>query len=909
MQNLSNTNHQVNSTNFRVFPYQQLTAEGDIWLSWLAESALNAQLIVTDHLGAETIYPSIQPVYKNILSYTKAETQEEIPGLVQGSWLKESSNYKYSVRISGLLPGKSYDYKVVLGGEVYASTIRTAPSQEEWESVRFAVLSDSETEPRGRINYREWSPGSYGEGSLMRPDINDSPWQNIFGVHGQGGEKTLRYMLSETDGYRSNLEILNKRVPDFMLMPGDLVQGGGYQPGWDEFFLHNAGKYAQGLSSYPILPAFGNWDNFGALNGGYGTDAEGRFGPEFSREKFLTYFDAPKKIGMVDGSQSYYRIDYGPLTILTLDSSNGIPEQKRQDTAPEEKLLGQQFLEPGTDTQENFQLFQFPTNSRTVPPDFNPGSEQWYWTVQMLDEAKQAGKLIFVQFHHAPYSSGAHGFPMNHIFSSGQGGTPMQKYHPIFEEYGVIAVFSGHGELFERSFVDKDGDGKGVHYYDVGVAGDGLRGEIRESPGFDAPLLRYNPHRAWTADQDEGEVWELNDGVLQLQSGGKHYGHLEVNVEKLIEENAEYAKVTFSPVYSFPVLDKQYKWIKSERRVYEDEIELKIKIRDIQPEISGPILRKDIKLYLDVEGKSTLQIKDLFAENPEDLLEDYTFTMSKSTFNCLDLDADFQNIKVTTTYSGINISEENVVVYVFDTLSPQFTVKDIFINVSLDGESVIISPEELVLHFEDNCGLEEIALSKNAFTCSDVGQEKVLVTLYDKSGNSMQREAVVTVKLEKDTIQVKGNVFEAPIGTYDYQWYHNGELLDGGIGRELVVNQAGQYHVVLTSESGCSIALDPILILLTAIEGHSEPSNLVLQIFPNPARNQFTIKLSENIFENRRFVRFYNASGMELPWVPQAVHDLEFSLQYQLDKVAPGLYFVVVQTNDQELHYKKITVF
>lgn len=44
-----------------------------------------------------------------------------------------------------------------------------------------------------------------------------------------------------------------------VIMPGDLVQGGGYQPGWDEFFRHNAGEWGSVLSYRPILPALGNW--------------------------------------------------------------------------------------------------------------------------------------------------------------------------------------------------------------------------------------------------------------------------------------------------------------------------------------------------------------------------------------------------------------------------------------------------------------------------------------------------------------------------------------------------------------------------------------------------------------------------------------------------------------------------
>lgn len=191
-----------------------------------------------------------------------------------------------------------------------------------------------------------------------------------------------------------------------------------------------------------------------------------------------------------------------------------------------------------------------------------------------LADARAKGQMIFVQFHHAPYSSGEHGQPMNHNLSTGQGGTPMRQYHNMFEQYGVLAVLSGHSEMFERSFVDEDGDGIGVHYYDVGVAGDGLRGEKRAGSSLSDPLLNYNRFSQWTSDQSEGEFWQEMAGGLQLIDGGKHYGHLEVNLEQLNGRNNKYAKVTLTPVYSFPILDENYNLVRTERRTYNDGITL-----------------------------------------------------------------------------------------------------------------------------------------------------------------------------------------------------------------------------------------------------------------------------------------------------------------------------------------------
>lgn len=555
---------------FRVNPYLQQPSSDGMYITWFTETDGSGDVSISGP-GLDTpLTFTTEPTFEPLLSYTDAELNQEISGLEQGSWLLGNDNYKHTVDVRGLLPDSTYTYTVTVDDQVFESSFTTAPTPDDWDSIRFVALSDSETEPRGRVNRRDWQQGAVDADSLPRPSAEGSLWAETFGVSGD----RLNYPLTETTGYLNNLEIINSRNPDFLVMPGDLIQGGGYQPAWDEFFRHNAGEFDSGLSEYPILPALGNWENFGALNGGYGTDDEGRFGPLFGRQKFDVYFDAPEN-GTPEHQDNYYRIDYGPVTILTLDSSNGEPDDSRDNYGGEgqpPQISGQEFTGPGTDTQENVTREQYEAEGGTDLADFNPGSPQWNWVIEQLEDARADGQMIFAQFHHVPYSSGTHGLPMNHENSSGQGGTPMRQYHPLFEEYGVVAVFSGHSEMFERSFVDEDGDGTGVYYYDVGVAGDGMRGQRTDADGN---LLGYNTFSQWTADQSEPELWAEVDGVLQNIAGGKHYGHLEVNVQRLEGEDGG-AQITFTPVYSFPILDSNYEFIDTERRVYGDEITVQV---------------------------------------------------------------------------------------------------------------------------------------------------------------------------------------------------------------------------------------------------------------------------------------------------------------------------------------------
>lgn len=498
---------------FRVTPYLMNPSDSGVALTWFTESAGEATLTVSGGDLASPLTFNSNGAYQSNLEYT---TNEFDDALNRGYPVFSDQNYKHRVDLNGMLsPNQTYTYSVDFGASTYNNAFRTAPTASDWTKITFASLADSETEPRGNNRFRDWrwpsqAPGSLGRGAAGLTD-------------------TSNYLLTETQGYSENLRYIQSYNADFINMPGDLVQGGGYQIAWDEFFRHNAGSFDDPLGSVPLLPALGNWENFGAQNGGYAPQAVFD-----ARQKFKTYFDAPAN-NTPQHQNQYYRVDYGPVTMLTLDSSNGLPDGSRSNPNGD------------ADTQENVSEATYPGDDLA---DFNPGSPQWDWAMAQLADARSKGQLIFVQFHHTPYSSGVHGFPLSDPRSSGQGGTPMRVYSEAFEKYGVLGVFTGHSELAERSYIDLDGDGIGFFNFDTGVGGDGVRGE---HPYNGQPRTNANPFNEWTADENEPELWGLNeDGEVVLLEGGRHYGHVKTNIIKLDDGTII---VDFIYMHVFPLTD------------------------------------------------------------------------------------------------------------------------------------------------------------------------------------------------------------------------------------------------------------------------------------------------------------------------------------------------------------------
>lgn len=488
---------------FRVFPYVQNPAADAMTVRWLSNAEAPGTLTVQTPEGPRAL--ESKPARADGLAYNRTEPGGPHPALP----------FLHSVRLTGLTAGTRYKYTVRQGDETKSGAFKTAPGPDQ--PIRFVAYSDPETEPE----------------STTSPPVD---WPVHKSSNRPADIKT--YVADQTTGYRENLKVIAAREPDFILIAGDLVETGGEQRDWDEFWRHNAGAYGAVASRIPILPSLGNHENYAGAAGGYTAE-----GADFSTAKYLTYFDAPPN-GANDPRQSkrYYRIDYGPITLITLDSSDGLPDKTASDT--NHNLVG------------------------SHAPDFNPGSEQYVWFEKQLADAQKRSRFTFVQFHHTAYGSGPHSIPFGQPTFSGQSGIAMRVLVPLLLRYGVDVVISGHDEMLERSLVAgmetlPDGTTRphSIHFYDVGIGGDGLRGP---SVGFD------NPHRQFLAHDDLPEVWKGR----QLLSGGKHYGHLEVNVAP----NAQGVwQAELIPVQVFPLMDESGRVTGWERRELSDRVTLTAK--------------------------------------------------------------------------------------------------------------------------------------------------------------------------------------------------------------------------------------------------------------------------------------------------------------------------------------------
>ncbi len=469
------------------------------------------------------------------------------------------SQYKYRHRITGLEPGTAYSYTVALsGGAEYSNTFRTAPG--EGASVRFIYYNDSETEPESTGKYETW-------------DVSDTVVvsNTVTGATSQRATRpdgVTKYYVDQTAGYASNIVRMVERAPDLFVIAGDLAASGGKQRDWDEFWKHNAGAYNDPAGSIPILAAIGNHDlrDCTPKPPGCNVNCENAAGGEVALEKYLSYFEVEPNgvdysdVDARDRSQMFHRVDYGPVTFIFLDTNNGDDYDVERDT--------------------NIYLFRdanCPANKWGLPSarsdDFNPGSRQYTWLTNNLADAQRNAKFTFVVNHHCPYSVGYHN--RTNVTESGEwlSGRAVRVLTGAMLKYGVSGWLCGHDEIMEHSRVPgvetlPDGTTRPhvLNVFDMGTAGDGLRGR--------QITVEANRYEVFRAQKDAPEIYDQNNILVD---GGKHYGHMEVNVRE-VEPGVWTA--TMEPVYIFVHRDAGGKASGFERRVYGD---VTVLTKDLRP--------------------------------------------------------------------------------------------------------------------------------------------------------------------------------------------------------------------------------------------------------------------------------------------------------------------------------------
>ena len=204
----------------------------------------------------------------------------------------------------------------------------------------------------------------------------------------------------------------------------------------------------------------------------------------------------------------------------------------------------------------------------------------------------------------------------------------------------------------------------------------------------------------------------------------------------------------------------------------------------------------------------------------------------------------------------------------FDTQPPEVSCVESKVIEIKNGESVSIFPQDLITGSVDNCGIVSRTLSKWTFTSSDVGEQKIILKVFDAAGNEASCETLIRVEVIEDpvasiecveaiSLQLEDTrsvfldprtLFSGGSGSIQYT-ISKEEFNCGDLGEQMVVFN----YVTPSKEGSCEIKViieDPEGYCELINEEPSDPLPFVI-IYPNPGHGDVKIVTSPDISLNK----------------------------------------------------------
>jgi len=155
-------------------------------------------------------------------------------------------------------------------------------------------------------------------------------------------------------------------------------------------------------------------------------------------------------------------------------------------------------------------------------------------------------------------------------------------------------------------------------------------------------------------------------------------------------------------------------------------------------------LCQNIAVYLDGFGGASVSAADVDAGSFDNCTSTPLTSLSQTTFGCMDVGPNTVTMTVSDQVGNSAMCMSTVTV--IDTISPNPQCQDITVFLDASG-NVTITPADIDNGSSDNCTSTplNLGLSQMAFTCTDIGDNTVTLTVTDASNNEATCTATVTV--------------------------------------------------------------------------------------------------------------------------------------------------------------------
>lgn len=309
---------------------------------------------------------------------------------------------------------------------------------------------------------------------------------------------------------------------------------------------------------------------------------------------------------------------------------------------------------------------------------------------------------------------------------------------------------------------------------------------------------------------------------------------------------------------------------------------------------------QNITVQLDDQGQGNVSV-DQINNGSTDNCGDIGLDLSQFSFTCDDIGMNTVTLFVTDSAGNQNTCE--AIVTVVDETPPNIICSDITIALNEDGIATIVPSDIDQNDSTDNCGILESSLSATMFTCDEVGDNTILFTVTDMSGNTSTCDVIVTVIddvlpfFDENTLPQDQTVTTNDVSEYEVEDFTLEVLFADNC--DVVISQdpvsgavltLGVYDFTITivDASGNETAH---LFEVTVDETLSTDENVSkpLLVFPNPVIDMLTIESDDNV----KNLKLYDLSGriifrasgltqIDMSSLPASMYILEVQLETRL---------------------------
>ena len=253
-------------------------------------------------------------------------------------------------------------------------------------------------------------------------------------------------------------------------------------------------------------------------------------------------------------------------------------------------------------------------------------------------------------------------------------------------------------------------------------------------------------------------------------------------------------------------------------------------------------------------------------------------------------------------FSG-NFSECNLDVTVEDNTNPNVICQNITVALDANGTATI-DASMIDNGSTDNCGIDTMNLDITSFDCTNIGDNNVVLTVTDNSGNTATCTAVVTVEDNTNPIITCPSdfTFTLSAGTSTYSlpdFYATGDLSVTDNCTVTVVQTplpntdlSVGTHIIsfdVSDASGNISSCSFTITVDTNLAVQDIALSSLVEIYPNPVVNNLNIKSSNLIIEN---VKVYDLLGKEIIQI-----DTRNISTIDVSQLVSSKYFIAIKTN------------